>query len=207
MNKIDAVFSRFPQYAYDNNNTDSALYKLISAIVDEFNITMENIDRINRMIGIDTVLPDDIYNRFGALLNIKQNTNETDEQYRSRLKVSVTALLGGTKEAVKYAVASGLGVNNDQEAMDRIHIYDAWDYPGEANVIKEYGYVVCDIDLNQGIYSIETEAVVTETVNNAKATGVSVQLVFRNFRIVYYIELDNVTYISLDTLNYNQVGE
>ena len=192
----------------DINDPRNHLYMQYCRVVEKVRpkfFVLENVKGLTTLMN--GMFRDDIYNRFGALLNIKQNTNETDEQYRSRLKVSVTALLGGTKEAVKYAVASGLGVNNDQEAMDRIHIYDAWDYPGEANVIKEYGYVVCDIDLNQGIYSIETEAVVTETVNNAKATGVSVQLVFRNFRIVYYIELDNVTYISLDTLNYNQVGE
>lgn len=72
MDKIDAVMNRFPQYSYDPENRESILYKLIKSIIDEFNITMGNIDRINKMIGIDSISPDDVYNRFGALLNIKQ---------------------------------------------------------------------------------------------------------------------------------------
>lgn len=208
MDKIDAVLSRFPQYAYNSEDNVSTLYKLIKSIVDEFNITMDNIDRIDKMVSIDTVLPDDIYSRFGALLNIKQNKNESDEQYRSRLKVSITSLSGGTAEAIKYAIASGLGVTNDQDAMDRIHVYDAWKYNGtEESIKRDYGYIVCSIDLNQGDYSVDMEKIVAEAADNVKAAGVIIQFVYHNFRISYYTELDNVTYISLETLTYNKVGE
>ena len=119
MDKIDAVLDRFPRHAYNPEDKTSALYKLIKSIVDELNITMSNIDRINRMIDIDNTLPDDIYNRFGALLNIKQNKGESDEQYRYRLKVSVTSLSGGTANAIKYAVASGLNID-DADTTDRV---------------------------------------------------------------------------------------
>lgn len=207
MDKLETVLRRFPQYAYDINNKSSSLYKLIKAIVDEFNITMSNIDRVDKMLGIDGVLPDDIYNRFGALLNIKRYQNETDEQYRNRLKTSVTALSGGTAEAIKYAIACGLGTNNDQAAMDRIHVYDAWKYTGNVNINKDYGYVVCEIDLNQGKYSVEMENIVAESANNVKATGVIVQFIYYNYRIVYYSELDDITYATLDTSTYSQVGE
>lgn len=232
MNKLNAVLNRLPRYAYSENlyeinNTNAAilgeavlgimvlgkagnnttLYRFIKSIVDEFNITMNNIDRVDKMINIDTVLPDDIYNRFGALLNIKRNKNETDEQYRSRLKVSITSLSGGTVWAIKYAVASGLGINNDANAMDRIHVYDAWEYDGDAAVNKDYGYVVCSIDLNQGSYSTDMESIVAESANNVKAAGVVIQFVYYNYRISYYSELDNMTYASLDTSTYNQVGE
>ena len=192
MDKIDAILSRFPQYTYDPDNKSSALYKLIKSIVDEFNITMGNIDRIDKMINIDTTLPDDIYNRFGALLNIKQNKDETDEQYRNRLKVSVTSLSGGTAEAIKYAIASGLGINNDMNAMDRIRIYDAWDYDGTEPVTKDYGYIGCLIDLDQGDYSVDIERTVAESANSVKAAGVIIQFIYYNFRIVYYSELDNM---------------
>lgn len=207
MDKLEAVLRRFPQNTYNTSDQSSALYKLIKAIIDEFNIVMSNIDRVDKMIGIDEVLPDDIYNRFGALLNIKQYPNETDEQYRSRLKTSVTALSGGTAEAIKYAIACGLGTNNDPTAMDRIHVYDAWKYTGDANVIKNYGYVVCEIDLNQGQYSIEMEDIVAESANNVKATGVIIQFIYYNYRIVYYAELDDITYATLSTSTYSQVGE
>lgn len=209
MDKIDAVMNRFPQYSYDPENRESILYKLIKSIIDEFNITMGNIDRINKMIGIDSILPDDIYNRFGALLNIKQNKNETDEQYRDRLKVSITSLSGGTAEAIKYAIACGLGINDDSVAIDsKIHIYDSWKYDGdEADIIKEYGYVVCLIDLDNGAYSTDIESIVTRSANEVKAAGVNIQFIYRNFRIVYYIELDDITYLSLNTMTYNKVGE
>jgi hypothetical protein len=168
---------------------------------------MSNIDRIDKILSINTAYTDDLYNRFGALLNIKQNPNETVEQYRDRLKVSITSLSGGTATAIKYAVACGLGINNDQSAMDRIHIYDAWKYEGTAEVEKDYGYVVCEIDLNQGSYSIDMEQIVTESANNVKAAGIIIQFVYYNFRIVYYAELDNVTYSNLNTITYSQVGE
>lgn len=205
MDKLDIVLSRFPQYAYSEDRR-SALHRLIKSIIDEFNITMSNIDRIDKMISIDTVLPDDIYNRFGALLNISKNDNETDEQYRDRLKVSVSALSGGTADAVKYAVACGLGINDDPIAMDRIVIYDAWKYPGDG-VIKDYGYVVCEIDLDQGRYSTDIEDIVAESANSVKAAGTIIQFIYHNYRVVYYIELDNIVYTSLDTITYNQVGE
>lgn len=209
MDKMDAVMSRFPQYAYDPENKSSGLYKLIKSIIDEFNITMQNIDRIDKAIGIDTILPDDIYNRFGALLNIKQNKNETGEQYRHRLKTSITALSGGTAEAIKYAIACGLDINNDPIAMDKIRVYDAWEYDGDADigVNNKYGYVVCSVDLDNGKYSADMESIVARSANDVKAAGVSIHFIYHNFRIIYYIELDDVTYASLSTLKYNQVGE
>lgn len=208
MDKIEAVIQRFPRNAYvQQDDSNTKLYKLVRAIIDEFNITMENIDRTRSMLGIDDILPDDIYARFGVLLNIRQNQNETDEQYRSRLKTSVTALSGGTAEAIKYAIACGLGINNDNEAMDNIHIYDAWEYDGSADVNKSYGYVVCSIDLNSGKYSTDMEKVVRETAENVKAAGTIIQFVYYNFRIEYYVGLDDITYTSLSTLTYSQVGE
>lgn len=204
---IDIVLKRFPQYAYDPDDKSTALSKLIGAIIDEFNYILSNIDRVNKAIGINTILPDDIYNRFGALLNIRQNKNETDEQYRYRLKTSITALSGGTAEAIKYGIACGLGINNDNIAMEKIHVYDAWEYDGDADVIKDYGYVVCTVDMDNGSYSPDIENIVIRSAEGVKAAGVSLQFVFSNFRIVYYFELDAITYLSLSTFKYNQVGE
>ena len=207
MDKVTAVLSRFPQYAYNDADKNSALYKLVKSIVDEFDITMSNIDRVNGMIGIDTTYTEDLYDRWGALLNIKRNPNETGEQYKDRLKVSIVSLSGGTADAIKYAVACGLGINNDQSAMDRIHVYDAWKYTGSSEIIRDYGHVVCEIDLNQGIYSTDMKQIVANSANEVKASGVVIQFIYYNFRIVYYAELDDVTYASLSTLTYSQVGE
>lgn len=207
MDKIESILNRFPQYVYDRDNTNSALYKLIKSIVDEFDITVGNINRVNDLLDIDATSPEDLYNRWGALLNIKQNRNETNEQYRDRLKVSITSLYGGTASAIKYGVACGLGINNDAIAMNSIHIYDAWEYNGDADITKQYGYIVCEIDMNQGIYSEEVEEIVKESANNVKASGVVIQFIFRNFRLVYYLDLDDITYASLGTSTYSQVGE
>lgn len=208
MEKIDAVLNRFPQYAYDPENKSSVLYQLIKSIIDEFNITMNNINRIDRMLNIDTVLPDDLYDRFGALLNIKRNKGETDEQYRSRLKVSVTSLSGGTAEAIKYSIASSLSIHGDTNAMDRVKVYDAWNYDGDRDdIIKDYGYIVCVIDLNQVGYSIDIEKAITESANNVKAAGTIIQFIYNNYRVIYYAELDNLRYIELDAITYDKVGE
>lgn len=207
MDKMKIVMGRFPQNTYDPDDKSSALYKLVQSIVDELNITMDNINRVDNMVGIDAVLPDDIYNRFGALLNIKQNKNETSEQYRNRLKTSITSLSGGTAEAIKYAIACGLGINNDAIAMNRINVYDSWKYNGDADIIRDYGYIVCTVDLNNGKYSTDMERVVLESANNVKASGIIIQFVYYNFRIEYYIGLDDITYLSLSTMTYNQVGE
>lgn len=207
MDKSDIIYNRFPQNAYNPDNKQSSLYKLIRAIASELNATFADVDRINNMISVDTTLPDDLYNRWGALLGIKRNENEADEQYRNRLKTSVTALSGGTTDAIKYAVACGLGINNDPIAMDRIHVYDAWEYTGAAEVLKDYGYIVCEVDLNQELYSTDVEDIVLESANNVKAAGVVIQFVYYNFRILYYTELDEVSYASLSTLTYSQVGE
>jgi hypothetical protein len=198
---------RFPQHAYNPEDPLSSLRKLIESILVELNISTSNIDRIYDGVGINTAQPDDIYSRFGALLNITKNNGETDEQYRERLKVSVIALSGGTADAIKYAIACGLGINNDNEAMNRIQIYDAWDYDGEADINKDYGYIVCTIDLNNGIYSSEFQDIVASSADNVKAAGTIIQFIYYNYRVIYYIELDDITYASLNTLEYNKVGE
>lgn len=198
---------RFPRHAYNAESVDTKLYGLIKAIADEFEIVTSNIDRVQDMLSIDTISPDDIHGRFGALLNITRNQGETDDQYRNRLKTSITALSGGTAEAIKYAIACGLGINNDVEAMKHIQVYDAWEYDGNADVRKEYGYIVCTIDLNAGSFSLNDEATIIEAANGVKAAGVIIQFVYSNFRIEYYMDLDKITYSSLSTLTYSQVGE
>lgn len=207
MDKIDAVMGRFPQHVYNPEDKNSSLYKLIKAIVDEFNITMSNIDRVDKMLGVGTVLPEDIYERFGVLLGIKKHKSETAEQYRTRLKTSIASLSGGTADAIKFAIASGLGILDDPSAMDRIQVYDAWEYKGEATTESSYGYIVCEVDLNNGAYSVDMDRTVAESVDNVKAAGVGVQFVYYNFRVVYYFEMDSITYSSLSTMLYNQVGE
>ena len=158
MDKLESILRRFPQNAYDVTES-TALYKLIESIIYEFNVIMDNINRVDNMLGIDTILTDDLYNRFGSLLNIKRNSKETDEQYRNRLKTSVTALSGGTKEAIRYAIACSLGINDDPSVTDRIKVYDAWEYEGdsgEININKDY-LTQCQIDTTKQKFSLLKE--------------------------------------------------
>ena len=53
----------------------------------------------------------------------------------------------------------------------------------------------------------EIEDIVASSANNVKASGVIIQFIYYNYRVVYYGELDNITYVSLNTLEYNKVGE
>lgn len=183
--------------------------KIVTAISNELNIINTNVIRINNMDNIDTTEGRDLYARWGALLNIPRAVNESDDSYRSRLKLSVVALSGGTNEAIRYSIAVGLGINEDPIAMNRmIKIYDAWEYPDQnASIDRGYGNAVCDIDLNHGSYSEEFNDIIHASIESVKASGINVQLIFSNYRLYIYAELNNVVYSALGGIEYNKLGE
>ena len=63
------------------------------------------------------------------------------------------------------------------------------------------------IQHNCDCFKKQMEQAVKDATDNVKAAGVIMQFVYYNFRIMYYVELDNITYASLSTLTYSQVGE
>jgi len=206
MAKSSTILARFPEL-YDISQT-STLYKLIDAISAEFDIQSSQIDALNAMIGINTTLGGDLDSRWGSLLSVPRNTGEGDEEYRSRLKNSVTSLSGGTAYSIKYAIAVGLGINNDQAAMDKmITIYDAWNYPGEISGIdKTYCNIICEIDLDYTEYTPAMESIVMSRAHDSKASGTVVHFTVKNYAIILYIKLDDLMYNYLDAITYDKLG-
>lgn len=205
MDKLITTLNRLPQF-YNREDTSSIIYNVVKAFVDEINVMHSDNTRVDNMLGVDTTNGVDLEYRWGKLLMLPRKNNESDDAYRSRLKLSITSLSGGTADAIQYSIAVGLNINNDPSAMARIHIYDAWNYiPG--GVPTAYGNIVCDIDLNNMRFDASMEQIVIDSANSVKASGTQITLIFSNYRVETYTELDNLTYISLDNIRYNQIGE
>ena len=207
MNKTQSILSRFPQF-YQTENNKSAIYNIIDSIAQELELVVGHIERSDNMLGIDTTHGEDLWTRWGSLLNIPRLNNELDESYRNRLKMSVTSLLGGTEYSIKYAIAVGLGINNDPIATENnIKIYDAWKYMKDIpGIDKTYGNIVCEIDLNNESYSPSIEDIVISCANNSKASGVKIHTIITNYRIVFYIQLEELPYLQLRSIEYNKLG-
>lgn len=205
MDRLANVLARLPEF-YNKEDVTSIIYNVIKSFVDECVVVTDDIDRLNNMIGIIDTRGEDLEYRWGNLLMIPRKENETDNAYRNRLQLSITSLSGGTANSIKYSIGVGLGINNDQTAMNRIIVYDAWAYPG-SGVPTEYGNIVCTIDLNNIVFTTETQQIIIDAANAVKASGTQVTLVFSNYRILYYSTLDDIEYISLDNITYNQIGE
>ena len=61
--------------------------------------------------------------------------------------------------------------------------------------------------VSRAVAEVSLSCLGLEKGNSVKAAGIAIQFVYHNFRIVYYIELDDITYANLGTLKYSQVGE
>lgn len=201
--KLDVILDKFP--GYYNILPTSGLYKFISAIADELDMQLDDIDRIDDAIGIDTTRDDDLEFRWGSLLNIEKLPNEPHDQYRSRIKNSITSMSGGTAKAIQYAIAVGLGINNDQDKMNEIiAVYDGWKYDEQ---LYNYGHVVITIDMQGKPYDSNTENIVVSLANESKAAGVAIHYVPLGFVLTYYIDTEGVTYQSLSELIYDNLGK
>ena len=204
-NKLGLILDRLPQFY--NKNDSSILYHIISSIVTELNSVQSTMDEINDMIGVDTTYGSDLQSRWGSLLSIKRTSGESDESYRSRLKLSIVTLTGGTKESIKYSIAVGMGINNNPIEMDkRIKVYDGWDYSETIEGCDTYGNIICVVDLNNQIYSDEMEIIVQRSADDVKASGTKVTIIFINYRVHSYSELDDITYTNLNSMKYGSVG-
>lgn len=205
--RLSDVLGRFPGFT-ERENPKSRIYNVMSALVTEIDKMRIDIDRIHDMVGIDTTHDDDLVSRWGNLLLIPRRANESEESYRSRLKISVTVLAGGTADAIKYSIAVGMNINNNPVAMDkRIKVFDAWKYTGtESALPRDPGNVICIVDLDNQIYSNEMESIVINSANAVKIAGVKVHIVFINYRIIKYIDMNVFEYYKLNKLEYNKMG-
>lgn len=188
--KLKFMLNNMPSHW--NKEVGSGIYTLSKAISDEFNEFNDQLSIIDRAIGIDGTYGSDLDNRWGKMLNIPRLIGESDDVYRHRLKLSVIKLYGGTDEAIRYAVAIELRIDNDQQAMDdMIGVYDSWDYTGHLENVGP-GYAVCEITIPYDKYLSLPN--ISNTVRYVKASGIMVYIVYK---IVNTIDVPYDTYISI----------
>lgn len=171
--------SRFPRMynVYDKN---THIYKLLSVYAHRCSDRDNILDRLYKMLDIDETLDEDLEHRWGSLLGIKKMAGEEYEDYRRRLQIVYASFAGGTTEAIKYAIASVIGISSDANMIDQcIHIYDAWEYTGD-DIDKShltYGHIVCVVDLSIVGMVDNINNTILSSVNGAKSAGVCPHIV------------------------------
>ena len=173
---------KFPHSIYDVYNKNTLIYALLSVYASKFDTNVKIIDRLYAMIGIDSTYDEDLEHRWGSLLGIYKSDNESYRDYRSRLMIVYSSLAGGTAEAIKYAIASVVGISDNQELINRyINVYDAWEYNGSIDVSSldtSYGHIICTIDItvDESIPRLYDE--IMHSINVVKASGIMPYLFF-----------------------------
>lgn len=190
---------KFP-HIYDVYNEKTILYALLSVYADKSKERLRIIDRLYAMIGIDSTYDEDLEYRWGSLLGVYRNKGESYSDYRSRLLIIYSSLAGGTAEAIKYAIASTIGISSDVDAINKyIKVYDAWEYPevpdtsltNKDNVFlnqnfvtnteiisTDYGHIICTVDLeaNESITTMHDK--IMTAIKKTKASGIYPYLLF-----------------------------
>ena len=189
----------FP-HLYDVYNEKTILYALLSVYADRAKSRLRIIDRLYAMIGIDSTYDEDLEYRWGSLLGIKRNSGESYSDYRARLLIIYASLAGGTAEAIKYAIASTIGISNSQDEINRyIKVYDAWEYPGNTDrsitnkndvflnqnfitntelISTDYGHIICTVDLEANTNVTTMYDKIMNAINKTKASGIYPYLLF-----------------------------
>lgn len=190
---LSQMQASFP-HLYDVYNEKTILYALLSVYADRAKSRLRIIDRLYAMIGIDSTYDEDLEYRWGSLLGIKRNSGESYSDYRARLLIIYASLAGGTAEAIKYAIASTIGISSSQDEINRyIKVYDAWEYPevpdtsltNKDNVFlnqnfvtnteiisTDYGHIICTVDLeaNESITTMHDK--IMTAIKKTKASGI-----------------------------------
>ena len=180
--------SLFPSI-YDVYNEKTVLYALLTIYAEKIQSKLSIIDRLNAMIGIQSTYDVDLERRWGTMLGLYKGVNESYNNYRARLIIAYLSLIGGTAKAIKYAIASMLGVIDDGDIDKYINVYDAWKYDGSFDIVKlvedgeitqEYGDIICLIDLAYNENAIVNTNDIMNAVNMVKASGTIPQLLFQH---------------------------
>lgn len=204
---LEELQSRFP-HIYDVYNEKTVLYALLDIYAKNHEYKLGLIDRLYSALGIEDTYDEDLEWRWGSLLNLYRHPNESYSDYRSRLEIVYPSLVGGTAEAIKYAVATAIGLTSDSDVIDQyIHVYDAWEYEGEiiddgsshdtyepttntnlalndgfkTNLpynLKKYGAFVVTVDLSISETIADYQKAVTEAVMNTKASGTQPYIIY-----------------------------
>jgi hypothetical protein len=183
---MENMQASFP-HLYNVYDKKTILYALLSVFGERLGMRTDIIDRLYAMIGIDSTYDEDLEHRWGSLLGMYRQNNESYNNYRSRLIIAYLSLSGGTAEAIKYAIASVVGITTDEDIDKYIHVYDAWEYPydidpellGIDEYVDEtslYGSSICTIDMSNVTNADYTE--IMDTINQVKASGINAYLMF-----------------------------
>ena len=177
---IEYMQSSFP-HIYNVYDKNTILYALLSSYGERYGMHVDIIDRLYAMIGIDSTYDEDLEYRWGSLLSIHKNVGESYDDYRSRLKMVYSSLAGGTAEAIKYAIASVVGITTDYNIISKyIKVYDAWKYPYDTDdsIDKSYGHIICTVDLQANENVISNADKVMDAINRSKVSGIYPYLLF-----------------------------
>lgn len=194
-----------------NTGAGSVTGAIIDSISHEIELTDENISAIDDLLGISSTPGNELDARWGTMLNMPRKYLEHDEIYRNRLKLAFNVDSGGTISSIKKAVATVLGIEGNQVAIDkRVVISDSWEYDGEflPQITVGPGHAVCVVDLDNQLfdkYGNVTDAI-KDAIINAKSIGVTIHTFIINFRLLTYRQMEELSYRDLGGVKYNQLG-
>lgn len=197
---------------YENKSAaeKSIMHAILRAVADTLDQSNEAIARLDAAIGIDTTYDEDLQYRWGSLLGINKRESESYNLYRSELKLAVPSLIGGTKDAIIYAIAIVIGIEKDSALQaDYIDVVDGWEYDGDVDIpdeYRQYGCFVCTVDMSVGEGAINAEGQVIDAIDRVKASGTSYYVVYKSFTIFKYHQLDPFNYDTLNNITYDSLG-
>lgn len=182
------IINRIPDFY--NRDDKSVLLSIVDSISCELEIILDNINTIINIISIDKVNDDDLYNRFGALLNLTQYSYESNSAYRARIKSTIMSnRYGGIVDAIKSTVATYIGLTNIDDINKYIYICGTWEYDNRFGSIdgidKSPGNMVCAIDSRALIDKdwVTTKELIS-IINGIKAAGVKAYTTY-TYPIIY----------------------
>ena len=211
MTKLELLQTRLPhffkKYEFKSENEKSVMYAILKALADMSEKTEGTVDRLNAEIGIDSTYNEDLQVRWGNLLGINRST-ESYDLYRSELKLAIPSLIGGTRDAIKYAMAVVIGIEKDSKLQtDYIDVVDGWEYIGDVpDEYRTYGCFVCVVDMSVGDTAIDVEQQMIDSINKVKASGTAFYIVYKAFKVDRYYKLDKFNYDTLTYINYDNLG-
>lgn len=211
---LELIQSKLPKfykkYEYKSETEKSVMYAILNAIANTLDGSNTAVDRLDAAIGIDTTYDKDLQYRWGSLLGINKKDTESYNLYRSELKLAIPSLIGGTKDAIIYAIAIVIGIEKDNTLQaDYIDVVDGWEYNGDVEIpeeYKQYGNFVCTIDMSVGEGAINVEQQMIDSINRVKASGTSFYVVYKSFKVLRYYQLDPFNYDTLDNTTYDFLG-
>jgi hypothetical protein len=112
LSRADEISERLPHF-YNHWDQGSSIFGLIAAMGKRLDESEKELISIMRLHWIDTASRDDL-DKLGALYNIKRKEDETDSEFRDRLKTAIISYKGGgTIDAIQMFVKLTLKLPQD----------------------------------------------------------------------------------------------